>query len=163
MISVLSRGGIIGAGSLENNISLKPNNWFMALSKVQLITVPKQQFTQFWRGQITFEVDFKYNFLKNVELFKNLPETTLFKLCELLQKKTYEKGAILFNDCSYRVEMISPPGKGYGLAKYSHKADARMIQSSSLQTVSNEPKRKRQKRERSKIYQIIKKHIFKFN
>ncbi len=59
--------------------------------------------------------------------------------------------------------MISNPGKGYGLAKYSHKADARMIHSGGIYSVSNEPKRKRDKRERSKIYQMIKKHIFKFN
>lgn len=40
-----------------------------------------------------------------------------------------------------------------------------MIQSGNtqMQAVSNEPKRKREKRERSKIYQILKKHIFKFN
>ena len=57
----------------------------------------------FWKGQITFEVDFKYNFLKNVQLFRGLPECTLFKLCELFEKKTYKKGEILFNDCSYRV------------------------------------------------------------
>lgn len=30
MVSVLEVGGVIGAGELENNISAKPNNWFMA-------------------------------------------------------------------------------------------------------------------------------------
>lgn len=28
------KGDIIGAGDLENNISSKPNNWFMAQSRV---------------------------------------------------------------------------------------------------------------------------------
>lgn len=30
MINVLTKGGIVGGGKLDNNISLKPNNWFIA-------------------------------------------------------------------------------------------------------------------------------------
>lgn len=30
MISVLEKGGVIGAGNLEHNISEKPNSWFVA-------------------------------------------------------------------------------------------------------------------------------------
>ena len=34
MISILGRGGIIGGGDIENNISTKPNSWFTTLSHV---------------------------------------------------------------------------------------------------------------------------------
>jgi hypothetical protein len=54
MISILDIGGIIGAGDLENNISSKPNNWFTAESKVELIKIPKEDFRLFWKGQVTF-------------------------------------------------------------------------------------------------------------
>lgn len=156
MVTVLKRGGVIGAGQLEHNVSAKPNNWFQALSRVELIKVPRSEFEVFWKGQITFEVDFKYNFLRNVQLFKGLSDCTLFRLCEVLEKKVFDKGAILFNDCSYRVEFISKAGKGYGLAKTLQKTDPRVVSSG----MSRGPSKNRG---RSRIYTMLKKHIFKFN
>jgi hypothetical protein len=38
----LTKGDIIGAGSLEKDISSKPNNWFIAHSKVEMITVKRE-------------------------------------------------------------------------------------------------------------------------
>ena len=77
-------------------------------------------------------MDFKFNYLKNIRLFKDLSECTMFKLCELLEKRVYEKGTILFNDGSYRSELLSKVGKGFGLAKRPKNTDTRFLQSSSL-------------------------------
>lgn len=55
--------------------------------------------------------------------------------------------------------MVSKPGKGYGLAKYTQKADARMIYNGQSLMSKNGSKKKG----KSKLYQMIKKHIFKFN
>jgi hypothetical protein len=41
LVSVMGRGGIIGAGKLDNHISEKPNSWFTAMSNVELITIPR--------------------------------------------------------------------------------------------------------------------------
>jgi len=60
----------------------KANNWFIAKSDVELIKIQRKSFNEFWKGQITFEVDFKYNFLKNVALFRNLSDSTLLRICE---------------------------------------------------------------------------------
>ena len=113
----------------------------------------------FWKGQITFEMDFKYNFLKNVQLFKGLSESTLFKLCELFEKKVYEKGTILFNDCAYRVDFISKAGKGYGLIKSSQKTDPRIVKDYSHGGGRTAGKN----RGRCRLYNLIKKHSFHFN
>lgn len=56
--------------------------------------------------------------------------------------------------------MLSKPGKGYGLAKSVKKADGRMLFSCAI---SKEKDAIGKRRGKSKIYQLIKKHLFKFN
>ena len=34
LVSVMGRGGIVGAGNIQNNISSKPNSWFTTMSNV---------------------------------------------------------------------------------------------------------------------------------
>lgn len=104
---MLGQGGVIGAGDIDNNLSARPNYWFLAKTDLEIIKISREEFKLFWQGQITFELDFKYNFLKNVGLFKGLPDSTLYRLCEYIELKEYNKGDILFNDCSYRNQLMS--------------------------------------------------------
>ena len=97
--------------------------------------------------------------MKNIGLFKDLSEFTLFKLCEILEKKKFEKNSILFNDGSYRIELLSKAGKGFGLSKPPKNTDFRFLHSNLSQTTTFQKKNKG----RSRISQLISKHIFKFN
>lgn len=72
-VSVLGQGGVLGGGQIDNNLSSRPNYWFLAKTELEVIRVSRAEFQLFWQGQITFEWDYKYNFLKNVGLFKGLP------------------------------------------------------------------------------------------
>jgi len=114
---VLGQGGIIGGGEVDHELSSRPNYWFLAKTDLEVIRISREEFQLFWQGQITFEWDYKYNFLRNVGLFKGLPEATLFKLCEHIELKDYKYGEILFNDCSYRYQLLSKEGLGFCLAK----------------------------------------------
>ena len=114
-VSVLGQGGVIGAGEVDGQLSDKPNYWFLAKTDLEVIRVSRAEFKLFWQGQITFEWDYKYNFLKNVGLFKGLCEYSLFKIVEAAQLRHYNKGDILFNDCSYRNKLVSKEGLGFCL------------------------------------------------
>ena len=81
-MSVLGQGGVIGAGEIDYNLSSRPNFWFLAKTDIEMLRISRAEFRLFWQGQITFELDYKYNFLKNVSLFKGLPDSTLLLLCE---------------------------------------------------------------------------------
>ena len=126
---------------------------------MEILRLPRDRFLQFWQGQIKFEWDYKYNFLKNVGLFKGLPEATLFKLCQDIELKTYEKNHILFNDCSYRNKLLSQEGLGFCLAKASS-TDARFL---SNKKVNKLEEKRFIKRNKSKLFLLLKKLTFKFN
>ena len=72
-VSVLGMGGILGGGEIDGNLTAKPNYWFIARTELEILRISRAEFSLFWQGQITFEWDYKYNFLKNVGLFKGLP------------------------------------------------------------------------------------------
>lgn len=72
-MSVLGQGGIIGGGEIDHELSSRPNYWFLAKTDLEVVKISREEFKLFWQGQITFEWDYKYNFLKNVGLFKGLP------------------------------------------------------------------------------------------
>jgi hypothetical protein len=91
-VIVLGQGGVVGAGDIDNNLSSRPNYWFLAKTDLELLRISREEFRLFWQGQITFEWDYKYNFLKNVGLFKGLPDATLFMLCEHIELKECTKG-----------------------------------------------------------------------
>ena len=78
----------------------------------------------------------------------------------MFEPKVYEKGNILFNDCSYRVEFISKAGKGYGLTKNNQRTDPRIVKDYSQPLGTRTTSKTRGK---CRIFNLIKKHIFKFN
>lgn len=118
-VSVLGQGGVLGGGTVDNHLSARPNYWFLAKTELEVLRVSRAEFQLFWQGQITFEWDYKYNFLRNVGLFRGLPEATLFRLCEVLELRTYQRNDILFNDCSYRNQLLSREGLGFCLGRSS--------------------------------------------
>lgn len=154
----MGQGGVIGAGEIDNNLSARPNYWFLAKTDLELIRISREEFKLFWQGQITFELDFKYNFLKNVGLFKGLPDSTLFRLCEYVELREFNKGDILFNDCSYRNQLMSKEGLGFCLGKSI--VDPRFV---NVKKMSKGEELLGRKRTRSRLWMLIKKHTFKFN
>ena len=59
-VGLMKEGGIIGTEDVDKSYSRKPNIWYLADSEVELIKIPRQSFNEFWKGQITFEFDFKF-------------------------------------------------------------------------------------------------------
>lgn len=85
-----------------------------------MLTLSQPDFSSFWKAQFTLELDRKYAFLKNVQLFRDLSEVSLLRLCEMFEFRTYSRNAILFNDCSYRSRQTTRAGKGFGLHPKGH-------------------------------------------
>ena len=65
-VSVIGQGGVLGLGDLDLNISSKPNYWILAKTDMEILRLPRDRFLQFWQGQIKFEWDYKYNFLRTL-------------------------------------------------------------------------------------------------
>ena len=158
MVTVLGQGGIIGAGEIDYELSSRPNYWFLAKTDTEVIRISREEFKLFWQGQITFQLDYKYNFLKNVSLFKGLPDSTLMMLCEHIELKEYSRGDILFNDCSYRNKLLSKEGLGFCLGKTL--VDPRFVNAKKLNRGDDVLKRERG---RCRIVNLLKKYTFKFN
>jgi hypothetical protein len=74
-----------------------------------------EEFESFWKGQLTIELDEKYNIFKNNPLFAGLSEGIFFKLCEVMNVKKFKKGDVVFNDGSYRAKTASKSGCGFSL------------------------------------------------
>ena len=157
-VIVLGQGGVIGAGDIDGNLSSRPNYWFLSKTDIEVVRISRAEFRLFWQGQITFELDYKYNFLKNVGLFKGLPDSTLFLLCEHIDLRSYSRGDILFNDCSYRNQLLSKEGLGFCLGKQL--VDPRFVNAKKVS--KNEDYLKRHG-SRCRIVTLLKKYTFKFN
>ena len=157
-VTVLGQGGVIGAGDIDGNINSRPNYWFLSKTDIEVIRISRAEFRLFWQGQITFELDYKLNFLRNVGLFKGLPESTLLLLCEHIELKDYQRGDILFNDCSYRNQLLSKEGLGFCLGKQL--VDPRFVNAKKLGKAEDLLKRHRS---RCRIATLLKKYTFKFN
>jgi hypothetical protein len=89
--------------------------WCHCESDVEYVLLKQPDFNSFWKAQFTLDLDRNFAFLKNVQLFKDLSEISLLRLCEMFELKTYNNNAILFNDCSYRSRPANKIGKGFGL------------------------------------------------
>ena len=89
--------------------------WCYCESDVEYVSLPLSDFNSFWKAQFTLDLDRKYAFLKNVQLFRDLSEVSLLRLCEMMELKSYPRNTILFNDCSYRARPSTKVGRGYGL------------------------------------------------
>lgn len=74
--------------------------------------------------------------------------------------KTYDKGWILFNDCSYRHQLLSREGLGFCLGK-STNTDPRFVNTKKSGKVDELFGNRR--RIRYRLAALIKKHTFKFN
>jgi hypothetical protein len=53
-VSVVGQGGVLGAGYLDQNLTARPNFWFLAKTDLEIMRVPRDQFQLFWQGQVTF-------------------------------------------------------------------------------------------------------------
>jgi|JI6StandDraft_1071083.scaffolds.fasta_scaffold01534_2 CRP-like cAMP-binding protein len=89
--------------------------WCYCESDVEYVSLPLSDFNSFWKAQFTLDLDRKYAFLKNVQLFRDLSEVSLLRLCEMMELKSYPRNTILFNDCSYRARPSTKVGRGFGL------------------------------------------------
>ena len=81
ILYMLKQGDFIGGNFLDNNRNLNLNNWYFTQTHVEFLRVKTDDFESFWKGQVTIDVDEKFNKFKNNVLFAGLSEGMLFKLC----------------------------------------------------------------------------------
>jgi len=66
----------------------------------------------------------------------------------------YGYGTILFNDCSYRNELINKKGVGFGLGKKTNSTDSRFVNMKKMNL--------ERKKGKCRIYELLKKHYKAF-
>lgn len=81
-------------------------------------------------------------------------------MCEIVELKKYDRGWILFNDCSYRNQLLSKEGLGFCLGR-AITTDPRFVNAKKGSKIDENFGNRR--KTRSKLSMLIRKHTFKFN
>lgn len=98
----LQPGDIINPGDLDGGLLKSFHFWFRCTSEVEVITMSRKSFENFWFVQTSFGLDTKSVIFKKMNLFKQVSDMTIFKIIyDLMEMRTYLEPTLIYDDLSY--------------------------------------------------------------
>lgn len=98
----LQPGDIINPGDLDGGLLKSFHFWFRCTTDVEVISMSRKSFENFWFVQTSFGLDTKSVIFKKMNLFKEVSEMTIFKIIyDLMEIKTFLEPTLVYDDLSY--------------------------------------------------------------
>lgn len=98
----LQPGDVINPGDLDGGLLKSFHFWFRCNSDLEVVSMSRKSFENFWFAQTSFGLDTKAMIFKQMRLFKRVSDMTVYKVIyDLMELLTFTNPTIIYNDLSY--------------------------------------------------------------
>lgn len=98
----LQPGDVINPGDLDGGLLKSFHFWFRCSTDVEVISMSRKSFENFWFAQTSFGLDTKSIIFKKMNLFSKVSDMTVFKVIyDLMDFRSYSEPTIVYDDLSY--------------------------------------------------------------
>jgi hypothetical protein len=98
----LQPGDVINPGDIDGGLLKSFHFWFRCATDLEVISMSRKSFENFWFAQTSFGLDTKSVIFKKMNLFSKVSDMTIFKVIyDLMEFRTYSEPTIVYDDLSY--------------------------------------------------------------